>query len=50
MIKVWSVSTGQQLFQRNGHEHTVLCVAFSPDGQRLATAGQDGLVKIWPAK
>jgi len=29
------------------HSNGVTCVAWSPDGSRLASAGRDGLVKIW---
>ncbi|MBA3481847.1 MAG: WD40 repeat domain-containing protein [Pirellulales bacterium] len=28
----------------------VVCVAFSPDGERLASAGGDGAVKVWESK
>jgi WD40 repeat protein len=30
-----------------GHEDTVSGVAFSPDGSQLATAGDDGSIKLW---
>ena len=38
---------GYQLATLAGHERTVTCVAFSPEGGRLATGGMDGAVWIW---
>jgi WD40 repeat protein len=44
---LWNLSRGDQLAILKGHQRTVTCAAFAPDGQRLATGAMDGTVRIW---
>ena len=37
-MKIWDSATGKELFALKGHAGSVSGVAFSPDGQRLASA------------
>jgi WD40 repeat protein/serine/threonine protein kinase len=46
-VTVWDLTTGVRTPLR-GHSGQVRCVAFRPpDGDLLATAGKDGLVRFW---
>ena len=38
-VKVWDAETGRELLTLQGHTSDVWNVAFSPDGQRLASGG-----------
>jgi WD40 repeat protein len=46
-IKLWDAATGEELLTMAGHTDWVMALAFSPDGQRLASTSLDGTVRIW---
>lgn len=45
-FKVWDYETGECERTLKGHTNVVQAVAFSPDGQRLASCGADTTVKV----
>ncbi|HWO69452.1 MAG TPA: BTAD domain-containing putative transcriptional regulator [Actinomycetota bacterium] len=47
MIDIRDADTGESVLSFKGHDPDVNHVAFSPDGSRLVSTGDDGKLKVW---
>jgi WD40 repeat protein len=46
-VQLWDVATSKRVARLTGHEGKVRCLAFSPDGTRLASGSYDQTVRLW---
>jgi len=46
-LRVWDVSTRQEVAKLRGHKGVVSTISFSPDGKLLASGGWDTALRLW---
>jgi len=46
-VRVWDLTTGEELKTFRGHEKTIYALAISPDGRQIASAGDEKIIKLW---
>lgn len=47
IARIWDVAQGRPLIDLRGHTHSLTTAKFSPDGQLVVTASQDGTARVW---
>jgi len=48
VIKLWDLSSGEELLTLAGHNSPVYALAFSPDGKYLVSGDTGGQILLWP--
>uniref|UniRef100_A0A915MGH1 Uncharacterized protein n=1 Tax=Meloidogyne javanica TaxID=6303 RepID=A0A915MGH1_MELJA len=46
-VRLWDTKSQLPLQTLNGHQHWVLCIAWSHDGNKIASACKQGIILIW---
>ena len=46
-LLVWEWQSESYILKQQGHRYDMNCIAYSQDGQYIATGGDDGKVKLW---
>ncbi|XP_030388455.1 periodic tryptophan protein 2 homolog [Scaptodrosophila lebanonensis] len=46
-LLVWEWQSEQYIMKQQGHSSEMTCIAYSSDGQYIATGGEDSKVKLW---
>ena len=46
-VRLWETGSGKLIRTMAGHTNTVIGLAFSPDGKRLASISSDQTARLW---
>lgn len=49
-ISIWDLASNAVLTELKGHKDTVMHIDWSLDGQYIASASIDGIVRLWPTQ
>ena|SRR5947207_3402101 len=47
--QIWNARTGKARLTYLGHAASVTSISWSPDGTRIASGDDDGIVRVWQA-
>jgi WD40 repeat protein len=49
-LTVWELATGAKIVRLVGHSSMVRCCAYTSDGTRIISGGDDGTLRVWDAR